>query len=817
MKPGKARHLRIRPPVTAYLATLLTCTALSLPSLAQDTKGNECAANEKNTGGDCSAPIIATADEHPLDWAPLYAVPPELRDAQCQRCEGSYLDPLADEDRNVRLEEIPIEATANSSEVRGDTIMLEGGIEVIQGYRRLRSDRASIDQLKQSGEMTGNVSLREPGILLLGERAEIYARTGEATIENSQFVLHEQHMRGSAENLLRDSEGKIYINDGSFSFCAPGENDWAIGANQMELDLDEGLGTLRGAKIRLGGVPVFYTPWMQIPLDDRRRTGFLWPDIGSDSQGGVDIAVPVYLNIAPNWDAIYAPRFIQDRGTNHEVRLRHLNRWLGAWEVGGAYLNDDDQYEQDFPDERNHDRWLAVVKHNGLFSQRWRSRVDYSKASDVQYMKDLDTTSLESKRRTSLLQQANLDYLGDRWLLEMDLQQFQTLADDIRDDYKKLPQITAQYRPEGTPFTIDPIFLAQYSHFDTDSERVTGERLYGEAGLAYPMRWSYGFLEPTAKIRHVSYELDDSLIFTDDSPSTSTGLFSLDGGLYFDRSTQMAGKNLLQTLEPRLFYLYSDYEDQSDQPDFDSAELTFSYNQLFRETRFSGHDRLDDANQLSVGLTTRLIDDSDGREKLNATIGQIFYFEDNRVRLNPLDEPLDKSRSEIAAEFNFYPNERFEFRSNMIWDPDTDKVNSGYFQSTYRWHENKIVNLGYSFRRPLTTVIDKPVVEQVNISTYFPINRDWSFFAAFNYSLEADTAVEDMFGLEYDSCCWKVRLLHLRYYDNESGQNPDFNDPNLQREHSIQVQFVLKGLGGFGNRITSIMEDMIRGFKDVEY
>ncbi|MCP4813765.1 MAG: LPS assembly protein LptD, partial [Planctomycetaceae bacterium] len=247
--------------------------------------------------------------------------------------------------------------------------------------------------------------------------------------------------------------------------------------DELELDLDEGLGIARGAKIEVAGKPVFYSPWMSFPLDDRRRTGFLWPDIGSDSKGGVDISAPVYFNLAPNYDLLYSPRYIQERGVNHEMALGYLNRYVQEWKFSGAYMAGDDRYEDEFPNESDHDRWYTGVKHNGLFESRWRTRVNYGKVSDADYLRDLETSSLDSRRRTALLQLGSVDYLGDQWLVNLDVQQFQSLADDINDDYQKLPQLTAQYRPKGTPFKLDPILLAQYSNFDTDdTNRVKGER-----------------------------------------------------------------------------------------------------------------------------------------------------------------------------------------------------------------------------------------------------------------------------------------------------------------------------------------------------
>ena len=803
--------------------------------VAKENTQSECQANAHGTGWLCSdkpahkatsatprtdrgsvVPIAASGSQ--LDWVPLAAVPKELQEGKCVICEGRYIDPLADADLSVSPDESDIEANATDTTLQGNTVTLSGGVEVIQGYRQLRGETATFDRETRSGTVEGNISLREPGVLFRGEHADFDSRSGEASIDNSQFVLHELHIHGSATQLSRDELGRIHMTNGNLSYCAPDDEDWNMRANTMELDIEQGVGTARGAKIELGGVPVLYIPWIRFPLDDSRRTGILWPSVGSDSKGGVDIAVPVYLNLAPNYDALYLPRYIQESGLNHELTLRYLNPYIGEWAVGGSYMANDKRYEDEFPDDRNSDRWLAFANHDGLFGQRWRSKVDYAKASDVNYLKDLDTSSLETKRQTSLLQLGSVDYLGDDWLVEMEVQQFQSLADDINNDYKKLPQITGRYRSEGTPFALEPILLAQYSNFDTNDNRVTGHRIYGEVGAGYPMNWGYGFLNPVLKYRQLDYDLSDSVLFgDDDKPSTGAAMAKVDGGLFFERQANFADRSLVQTLEPRIYYLYSEFEDQTNQPDFDSAELTFSYNQLFRETRFSGRDRIDDSNQVSVGLTTRFIGDTDGQEYFSASLGQIFYFDDRRVRLNPLDSPNTQAGSELAAEMNFQPNPRFGVRSSLLWDPYRGDINAGNVQASYTRDNGSLYNAGYTYRRPATGFMQQSVTEQFHLSTYMPVWKNWRFFAAWNYSIEAKTSIEDMVGLEYDTCCWQVRLLHLRYFDNVSGEDTDFNDPDLERESSTQVQIVLKGMGGFGSRVTGILQDMIRGFDEREY
>jgi len=758
-------------------------------------------------------------DNNQLDWSPIAEVPEELRDTTCRQCSGRYMDPLANVDPGTPPEEADIEASASATEMTPDSITLSGGVVLKQGYRTLSGDSATVDRATQSGTLTGNIVIREPGVLLKGKQAEFASDSGEAVVSDSEFILHQQHIRGSAVVLRRDSDGLIFIEDGGLTYCAPGNDDWWLSADTIELNLDEGVGVARGAKLKIKGVPIVYLPWMSFPLDDRRKTGFLWPEIGSDSKGGLNITTPIYLNLAPNYDALYAPHYIEERGLNNELKLRYMDDYIGFWSLDGGFLDDDKRYQDEFPDERNHDRWIGKVKHNGLLQQRWRSRVDYSRASDGNYIKDLDTGSLDAKRQTALLQRGAMDYLGDDWLLQLEVQQFQSLADDISNDYKKLPQFTGQYRGNIDPFSINPILLGQYSNFDTDLNRVTGERVYAEAGLNYPMLWQQGFFTPTVKYRALSYQLEPGAIpLDDDNPSSGSALASLDGGLFFERPTRIAGKGLIHTLEPRLYYLYSEFDEQLGQPDFDTAELTFTYNQLFRETRFSGRDRLADANQVSVGLTTRLIGEDDGREYLSASIGQIFYFQDREVRLRPIDPVLDKSGSEMAAELGFSPNSRMDIRGNIVWDPYSGNVNSGSIQANYSADNNTIYNVGYTFRRPLGLLSNiQPITEQVTLSTYLPLWSNWSAFASVSYSLEAKTNIEDMFGLEYDSCCWTIRLLHLRYFDNIPGEFPDFSNPNLEREQSTQVQFILKGMGGFGSRVTGILEEMIRGFEEREY
>ena len=744
-----------------------------------------------------------------LDWRPLALVPRPQQDRRCRQCEGTFVDPLANKPNTDPLT-TDIEIDSATSNVTETELIFEGNVTVAQGSRSMRADRVTFDRASQVGNAYGNITLREPGLVMIGDTAVYDSQNDQADIHNARFALHNQHLSGAAGQLTRQANGDIAVQKGAVTFCAPDDPAWMLKSSEIELEPDEGIGTAYGATLEIADVPVFYMPWVQFPIDDRRKTGLLFPDIGTDTRGGVDITVPIYMNLAPNYDATYAPRVIAERGVIHQLSGRWLSEYTGYWQVATEYISKDDKYKDEHP-ELDSERWLLGVQQQGYFSQKWRTTVDYGKVSDPEYIRDLDNNTLSAQRQTALLQLGQVDYLGDDWVLNIQAQQFQSLADDIRNDYKKLPQITAAWRGEASWAGVQPIGLVQYSNFDTDGTKVTGQRLYAEAGLTYPMSWIYGFLRPTVKYRQVNYELDEARLYPDTSPSAGSAVASVDGGLIFERGVSWGGESMTQTLEPRIFYVYSEYDEQTDQPDFDSAELTFSYNQLFRDTRFSGHDRLDDANQVALGLTTRFFADSDGRERISASLGQIFYFRDRQVRLNARDPELTEDYSATAAEFNWSPTSQWDVRSSLLYDANDNKFDAASAQVSYTPGDGSVFNLGYTLREPPPSSLNRPVTEQANVSAYYPIDDNWSVFGALEYSLEASQAVEDMVGFEYDDCCWQFRLLYMRYIDT-AGSIPDLTDPNLARENAIQFQFLLKGMGGFGGRVENLLNDMIRGF-----
>lgn len=748
-----------------------------------------------------------------LDWQPISVIPLEEQDLICRQCKGRFSDPLRDLDTSVPPGESDLEVTADDSEVTENELLFQGNVILTQGYRRVSADRVFADRSRNIGTAEGNVILREPGVLIKGSKVVYDNVNEEVEVSNAQYVLHDRRMVGAADKLKRLGSGEVEIEDGRVTYCAPDDPQWVIHAETLEIDPISGDATAWGAKLRVADVPVMYLPWIRFPVDSRRKSGFLFPDIGSDTRGGVDITAPVYLNLAPNYDALYSPRYIQERGYLHQGNFRWLSEDLGLWELDGGWISSDDKFGNEFPNQDN-SRWLVGTRHNGQFGDHWRTYINFTRVSDVDYIRDLENNNLSAQRETALQQMARLGWFSEDWQVTLDFEQFQSIAADIPEDYRKLPQMTARWIGTESFMGLTPIFVTQLSDFDSKIERVTGQRLYSEVGLTKPMYWTAGFFQPTVKYRSVAYDLDRPFSDADTSPNSGALTTSLDGGLIFERQTRLGSRSVTQTLEPRIYYVYTQFEDQRLQPDFDSAELTFSYEQLFRDTRFSGNDRLDDANQVSVGVSTRFFDNQSGEEKLSASIGQIFYFRDREVRLNPGDPVLTEAGSPLAAELSWLPNEQWQLRSSILYDPNENTFDAVNAQGTYFAWPGAVISAGYTLREPPPSKLERPVTEQANISAYLPFNDSWSLFGAFEYSLEGSTAVEDMVGIEFDNCCWRVRLLYMRYIDTERGEIPDFNDPDLEREHAIQFQFLLKGMGGFGGRVDNLLSDMIRGFTE---
>ncbi len=761
-----------------------------------------------------------------LDWVDEK----ELNEAQKQRltddCCGRYVEPPRDyPDAELNPDDAPLRASSISTEAQDNVATMRGDVQISQGYRQVRSDTATLNQDARTATLAGNVQLREPGLLMLGKEAHFNLDSGELAVDGATWVFHETAIRGTAETIARQKDGMIHIDNATYTTCEPGNNTWTMASSNIAIDPQTGIATAKHVRIKVKDVPIIYLPWIRYPVDDRRASGLLYPEISFSDDNGLDYAQPIYLNLAPNYDATITPRYIQERGEMLELELRHLSR-LTETTLGGAWLSDDDGGDVEIDPTtqmkplQGEDRWVTSLGHRGGIGERWGSTIDYTKVSDEEYFRDIGNATLEARSQTHLKQFAGIDYSTAHWRFGISGTEYQTLINNTDEQYQQLPRVHAngEYRIKMGAQDILFNLKNQFTVFDhDDNTRVTGDRLRSDFSVTLDKQWLWGYFRPTLKLKHLSYDLDDPLTpGGDDGPSTTVPVGIIDTGLFFERLSSLFGDHT-QTLEPRLYYLNAKTEDQSDNPDFDTDELTFSYQQLFRDERFSGSDRISDAEQITIALTTRMINNNSGIERFHASIGQVFYLDDREVALNysEANKELRRSDSDLAAELGAQLNKHWRFQSDILYNDDSELVNKGSFSLRYHGEEKALFNASYRYTREDPRIIGSQEfdadIEQADLSAYLPISRRWSLIGRWNQDLTNSRELEVFAGIEYNSCCWRAAIVARHWLDRDDDLL--IPEEDLEYDDGIFFQIQLKGLAGTGGTLDSILSDGIYGYE----
>lgn len=816
-----------------------------------------------------------SADYSHLDWVPRE----NLNAAQLAEagpyCAGAYVEPLRPGmDDTTPMNQAPMFVSAKASryEQEEQIATLAGDVVLRQAGMQIEADEANLRQAENRGELIGNVRLRDQGMLVVGDRAELQLDSGEAKVENAEYVLHKSHTRGSALYAKREESAIIRLKDGTYTSCEPGSNAWHLKGNNVTLNPATGFGTATNVTLRVKNIPVFYTPYIYFPIDDRRQSGFLPPSLSSSSDNGVTLQTPYYFNLAPNYDATLYPTYMTDRGLLMEGEFRYLTK-SSEGQFGAAFLddsNDDRKLQSEYKDQR----WMYSWQHKTGLDSRLLAEVDYTDISDPYYFQDLDT-DLGIGSTSYVDQRGTLTYRGNGYTARLNAHAYELANITDVTPYNRLPQLTLDGKLPFEPAGLNISYGTEYVRFDRSLRsgnfvnedgvaeqpwydtrlrglaRANGERLHLEPAASLPLNWDWGFLTPKVKYLHTNYDLTldsqgkNSLLAEQSyksSQSRGVGMFSLDSGLYFDRDTQWFGKDYRQTLEPRLFYLNVPEEDQTDIPVFDTSESSFNYASLFRENRFSGKDRIGDENKLSLGVTNRWIE-SNGFERQRFSIGQAFYFEDRKVQMPGIDyrtrPDAQASQSPYALQYMYRFNRDWRLSSDLNWDPDTRSTRSGSAMFHYQPEDNpnKVINAGYRYKndtmrydRDSGTWTNNPdygtegssnyikdyyKISQHDFSVIWPIVPQWSVISRWQYDYGRDRTLEAFAGFEYDSCCWKLRLISRYWIDyDEVSLNPSLND---EPDRGIFLQIVLKGLGGVvGNKVETFLDEGIQGYRERE-
>lgn len=734
------------------------------------------------------------ADERPQDWqlCPIVDAVPAFADAQ---------DPMG----------MPETRASQPTDIEGDAIMgvegesttFDGNVSLKRGDQFLGTDHLTYDNDTGRYVAEGNVRYQDSGMRLVAERAEGDQNADTHKIEDVRYQLASRRGNGAAERLeMQGSQGALI--GSTYSTCPPESRLWELRAQRIDVDTEKGMGVARNATLRIGKVPVLYVPWFMFPIDDRRRTGLLYPSIGMSSRDGVEWKQPIYLNLAPNYDMTLTPRLFSKRGLMLGAEFRYLTG-SGRGTLEAAYLPDDDltdrEHDQEIADGIPPENWRSDDRGHFRFigfqnvSSHWQARSNLNWISDPSYLEDF-SSSLDGVSTYRLNSTLGLYGRGSTWDAGVTATGWQ-LADATINEatlpYNQLPRAYARWdRAFGRWFTAGlDAEAVRFQHETLDG----GSRVDFKPYLSMPLEGAGWFVKPTLAWRYTGYVLDDGLAsqLGNASPSRSLPITSVDAGMFFDRQVSWDDKGYLQTLEPRLFYLHVPYRDQDAMPLFDTQPLTFSWGQLFRDNRYTGGDRQTDANQLTLALTTRLIRESDGREKLSASLGQIRYFDDVRVTI-PGEQPVERGKSAWVADASYAPNDRWTINAAYQWDPKFRRQDLASIRTSYLIGDDGIANLGYRYRRDL--------LEQVDFSFLYPVTPSWSVVGRYYYSLMDQQLLEGIAGVQWDSCCLAVRLVGRRYLQNHTG---DLNT-------AIQLEIEFKGLGSAGPDTEGRLRRAILGY-----
>ena len=664
-------------------------------------------------------------------------------------------------------------------------IEASGSVEARQGGQNFFANWLRYDTTLNLVEARGEVRLEQPALLVSGDslRLDLDDYSGELT--QPVYQLTAQQGRGDADRVDFIDENHFKLQDATYTTCPVDNDDWFLKVADLDIDKTRNVGTARNASLHFLGVPILYTPWMNFSLNNERKTGVLAPTIGTTERSGLDILVPYYLNLAPNYDATLYPRLLSKRGVQLGGEFRYLLKDIRG-ENRLEYLPNDS--------EADRSRWSVALRNEYSVTANTQVGMLFNRVSDDDYFRDLSnlisTTSLSHLNREAWVttQHAN-------WNAELRAQSFQTLQDStsttvIDEPYARLPQARlgmTQTFANGLEFKLDSE-ATRFSH-PTKTE-VT--RVLAYPTLRLPLTNSFGFITPQLGWHSSYYKLDDDSL-AEQRITRNLPIFSLDSGLTFDRPFHFAGQDYEQTLEPRAYYVYAPFRDQDAIPVFETAPLDFSYAQMFTENQFIGGDRINDANQLTLAITSRFVESESGLERLQVTLGQRYYFSAQQVTL-PGVAPRTSNATDLLAAVSGQITR--DWRIDTAWQFDTQNGTTirQNLSASYRPGPGRALNFGYRF-------IDQ-TTEQIDLSGQWPLGDRWYGMFRYNYSFQDNKLVEGLAGVEYNGGCWAVRAVFQRLATKED-----------QSTDALFFQLELNGMGRLGANPLDVLKQSVPGYR----
>ena len=656
---------------------------------------------------------------------------------------------------------------------------MSGNVHVSQANRRLQADEASYEQPAGIVSGSGNVSFSSDNMQVRSSKLRYNLTQNTGEMREAEYHLSQADGQGFSKRVVQESPNLTRMEDSTYTTCPVEKPDWSLNAKTITLNHAEERGTARNATLKIRDVPVLYLPYFSFPLTDARKSGFLWPVIGTNTSSGLQLSTPYYWNLAPNYDLTLTPTLLSRRGLQLGGEFRYLTpKHKGT--ASYVLLPKDNASDKD-------NRFYFNVNNDTRLGELSSLQLKAEGVSDDQYFVDLGN-SLAATSVVNLERRLEYRTAGSNWSFSSLLQNYQVL-DGGTAPHARLPQLLLSYNPPQKSNGLNLKAETEYTNFTGSKTETNGKRLDLMTRVSKKFSTDAAYVKPSLTFRHTEYALDDA---NNTQISRSLPTASVDSGLFLEREIKEG--RYIQTLEPRLFYTYTPYRDQSNIPVFDSSARSLSYNQLFSENRFTGKDRIADTNRLSASISTRIQSPKDGRELFRASIGQMYHFDDRKVTL-PDTAALEGDRSELILEAAGEINPRTRISTTAYWDSEEKTVNAGEVRVHYKDDKKRVLNVGYAEL--------KDEFKSANLSFAVPINNNWKAVGAWERDLKNNRDLETVIGAEYESCCWKTRVASRNYLLTD----------NTTRDNAVFVELELKGLGNFGSGTRDLLQNRVYGYE----
>jgi len=681
---------------------------------------------------------------------------------------------------------LSIEAGSIQAEL-GGRVDIQEKIKITSGLSTITAEEASYDETAGVLQIPKSVVFENPDLIIFGESAKLLTKEKTTIIDGADYQILSIPARGTARQIRVENGANIELDEVTYSTCTSVDNSWELSAKKIVINNQSGEGEARNLVLRLKDIPIIYLPYLSFPINDQRKTGLLVPNLGRSSKRGLEISLPYYWNLAPNIDLTTTPTLMAKRGVQLSAELRFLTAIQGGI-TQIDYLLNDDIYKKD----------RTYVSHRQTINlpSNWRMKLNGEYASDNSYFEDL-TGTMSSTSRTHLLREIQLEHYSENWIMEIGMDHYQMIDDSIIDEekpYRRLPYFNFSGMWGNKALGLNYALDSEVVFFDKP-ETISGSRFHVMPEVSAPLNFNGIKITPSMAMDFTKYNLhtanDNSHSMSSVSPERAVPIYSLDLTGVFQKTWKNG--RYLQTLEPRILRVYIPYRNQDDFPIFDTIVPDMNGIQLFRKNRYVGQDRLGDTSQISYGITTKVVDANNGNSLFGLTLGQIRYFKDRKVAL-PSESKLTQDSSGYMAMMNMRINKNWSVKLGHMWNTHSNTSMKTTARFQYKSKQSEIFNVAYRYRRNM--------LKQLDASFSWPVRDHWNVVGRYNYSILDRKVLERFVGLEYESCCWGIRVISRKHLAYRNGDT----------DTSFSIEFVFKGLSDIGDPVENLLDRGILGY-----